>query len=229
MAVDLAAEAGRAERIGRRRAELDRDAVAADQPRPDDEGAALAERDAARILADRARLPRGISTLRRVEAADVAADHRADEPGQVGVDRGLEHAGDDRPLRDDEVGRRHAVDADGVGPCARHPLEKRFVGRQLRPAAASTLAAAAASAGFSPAVRSTSSAGVARPRRAAARWHRLRSRTGGARRDDRPAGRRPVPARARRAPAAAAGRRWSTAAGSRRRGRRLAPASAPGW
>ena len=63
-----------------------------------DEGAGLAQGHAAAILADQLGAARD-QYGRAVEAPHVAAYHGAHKTGQVGIDRGLEHGGNHRPLR----------------------------------------------------------------------------------------------------------------------------------
>ncbi len=75
----------------------------------------LAQRHGALVLADQPAAARD-EHLAAVEAAHVAADDGAGEAGQVGIDRRLQHAGDDGALGHDGAQIGHG---DGRGRCRR--------------------------------------------------------------------------------------------------------------
>jgi hypothetical protein len=81
------------------RCELHRYAVRSDEPRPEDVSAGLTARYTALVRADEPRGARDEHSA-AVEAADIAADDRADVTRQIAVDRRLEDGGDQSPLSD---------------------------------------------------------------------------------------------------------------------------------
>ena len=95
------------------RGQFDGDALGRDHPRPDDEGPGLADRDGVLVLADQLRAARDQHRL-AVEAAHVAADHRAHEAWQIGVDRGLQDRRDHRALGHHEAQIAQAPRAGGL-------------------------------------------------------------------------------------------------------------------
>jgi len=92
----------------------------ADDPAPDDKGAGLADGGGGLVLAHQARAP-GYQDPAAVKAADVPADHAAHGARKVGVDRGLEDGGDQRPLGNDAAEVPHLRGAGAVGSSPHGP------------------------------------------------------------------------------------------------------------
>ena len=98
VSVRLAGQAAASQLVGRRRADVNRDAGRGDKPGPDHEGACLADRGGAAILSDQLGSARD-KHLAAVKPANVSAHHGADRSWQVRVDRGLQNGRNHKALR----------------------------------------------------------------------------------------------------------------------------------
>ena len=127
VAVDLALDPDAAERIGGGRAERDRRAVGAHQPRPDHQSAVLPGLEVGLIFADQPAAARDQHLL-PVEPAHVARHQRARRAGASRIERGFEHGGDQRALR---YGRRAVAHHGRAGSRARQSGHGPAAARRL--------------------------------------------------------------------------------------------------
>jgi hypothetical protein len=115
--IDAVLEPGIAGGVGAGLAlEHERAAIGEDEPRPDQQHAALAEGDARVVFADEARALRDQEQAAGRAVIDILGDLRGDLAGQVRADAGDQRGGDDRSCLQ-EPGRGRGLDAvGGDGP-----------------------------------------------------------------------------------------------------------------